>query len=309
MNVEGTAAATNTIVQFSSASASIGEGDGTYNITLSIANADATNATTVEVALTSGDAADINSYTTQTATFAAGSSADETVTLTITDDATYEGDETLTFTLQNVSGGNSAALGAQTTFDLTIMDNDPLPEATLPYSETFDTDLSGVYTYSVSGATKEWYYSSGVAVANGYNSGDVEEDWLILPSINLDNYTSEFINFDTEYSFGTDDANNYLKLMYSTDYAGTGDPTSATWTELSYTQPASSGTQTNSGNVDLKMTLTTPGCPVAQTFPGTVEATVSNVTGVNSCSVELVWEPPWTMECMSEAAKLQLGLI
>ncbi|MCB0497097.1 MAG: lamin tail domain-containing protein [Cyclobacteriaceae bacterium] len=251
VNVEGTAAATNTIVQFSSASASIGEGDGTYNITLSIANADATNATTVEVALTSGDAADINSYTTQTATFAAGSSADETVTLTITDDATYEGDETLTFTLQNVSGGNSAALGAQTTFDLTIMDNDPLPEATLPYSETFDTDLSGVYTYSVSGATKEWYYSSGVAVANGYNSGDVEEDWLILPSINLDNYTSEFINFDTEYSFGTDDANNYLKLMYSTDYAGTGDPTSATWTELSYTQPASSGTQTNSGNVDL----------------------------------------------------------
>lgn len=65
----------------------------------------------------------------------------------------------------------------------------------------------------------------------------------------------------------------------------------------------------DSGNVDLKMTLTTPGCPVAQTFPGTVEATVCNVVGVNSCSVELVWDPPWTMECMSEAAKLQLGLI
>lgn len=65
----------------------------------------------------------------------------------------------------------------------------------------------------------------------------------------------------------------------------------------------------DSANVDLKMTLTTPGCPVAQTFPGTVESTVCSVSGVNSCSVELVWDPPWTMESMTEAAKLQLGLI
>lgn len=62
-------------------------------------------------------------------------------------------------------------------------------------------------------------------------------------------------------------------------------------------------------NVDVKMTLTTPGCPVAQTFPGTVETAVCKVAEVNSCEVELVWDPPWTMECMTEAAKLQLGLI
>jgi FeS assembly SUF system protein len=61
-------------------------------------------------------------------------------------------------------------------------------------------------------------------------------------------------------------------------------------------------------NVDVKMTLTTPGCPVAQTFPGTVEQAVNSVEGVNDCIVELVWDPPWTQERMTEAAKLELGL-
>jgi FeS assembly SUF system protein len=63
------------------------------------------------------------------------------------------------------------------------------------------------------------------------------------------------------------------------------------------------------GNVDVDMTLTTPGCPVAVTFPGIVERAVCEVDTVNSCTVELVWDPPWTQECMTEAAKLQLGLI
>ncbi|WP_367605968.1 SUF system Fe-S cluster assembly protein [Legionella sp. W05-934-2] len=58
----------------------------------------------------------------------------------------------------------------------------------------------------------------------------------------------------------------------------------------------------------IKMTLTTPGCPVAQTFPGTVEQSVLSVEGVNECTVELVWDPPWTQDRMTEAAKLELGL-
>lgn len=62
-------------------------------------------------------------------------------------------------------------------------------------------------------------------------------------------------------------------------------------------------------NVHIQMTLTTPGCPVAATFPGTVEASVNEVAGVNSTTVELVWDPPWDREKMSEAAKLQLGLL
>ncbi len=61
-------------------------------------------------------------------------------------------------------------------------------------------------------------------------------------------------------------------------------------------------------HVDVKMTLTTPGCPVAQTFPGTVEQAVNKVEGVNDCTVELVWEPPWSQDRMTEAARLELGI-
>jgi FeS assembly SUF system protein len=63
------------------------------------------------------------------------------------------------------------------------------------------------------------------------------------------------------------------------------------------------------GRVKIDMTLTTPGCPVAQTFPGTVENVINQVTGVSETQVELVWDPPWSTETMSEAAKLQLGML
>jgi FeS assembly SUF system protein len=62
------------------------------------------------------------------------------------------------------------------------------------------------------------------------------------------------------------------------------------------------------GAVQLQMTLTAPGCPVAQTFPGTVENAVKAVPGVNAAHVELVWEPPWSREMMSEAARLDMGM-
>lgn len=63
------------------------------------------------------------------------------------------------------------------------------------------------------------------------------------------------------------------------------------------------------GAVHLRMTLTSPGCPVAQTFPATVEGAVRAVAGVTGASVELVWEPPWGPDRMTEAAKLQLGML
>ena len=62
------------------------------------------------------------------------------------------------------------------------------------------------------------------------------------------------------------------------------------------------------GAVEVDMTLTAPGCPVAQSFPGTVEATVRKVPGVTDARVELVWDPPWTQDRMTEAARLELGL-
>lgn len=63
------------------------------------------------------------------------------------------------------------------------------------------------------------------------------------------------------------------------------------------------------GEIAIRMTLTAPGCPVAGTLPGMVERAVETVDGVDRCTVELVWDPPWTKDRISEEAKLELGLL
>ena len=63
------------------------------------------------------------------------------------------------------------------------------------------------------------------------------------------------------------------------------------------------------GEVGIRMTLTSPACPVAGTLPIEVENKVAALPGVNNCEVEVVWDPPYSMEMMSEAARLQLGLL
>ncbi len=67
--------------------------------------------------------------------------------------------------------------------------------------------------------------------------------------------------------------------------------------------------QIEKGDAEIDMTLTTPGCPVAQSFPGMVESSIRKVPGVKSAKVELVWDPPWTQDQLTEEARLQLGLI
>ena len=63
----------------------------------------------------------------------------------------------------------------------------------------------------------------------------------------------------------------------------------------------------DTGVADIKMTLTAPSCPVAGILPGQVEATVRAVPGITDVKVELVWDPPWDRDKMSDAAKLSLG--
>jgi FeS assembly SUF system protein len=67
-------------------------------------------------------------------------------------------------------------------------------------------------------------------------------------------------------------------------------------------------TQITEGQVNIQMTLTSPGCPVAETFPQMVQDKVLTVPGVTGVKVELVWEPVWTKEMMSEIAKLELNM-
>jgi len=61
------------------------------------------------------------------------------------------------------------------------------------------------------------------------------------------------------------------------------------------------------GEIYVKMTLTSPMCPVAETLPVEVEEKVRTVEGVSSVTLDLVWDPPWHPDMMSEAAKLELN--
>jgi FeS assembly SUF system protein len=64
----------------------------------------------------------------------------------------------------------------------------------------------------------------------------------------------------------------------------------------------------DAGRVGIRMTLTAPNCPVAGTLPGEVERAVRAVPGVSGVKLELTFDPPWTKDRMSEAAKLTLGI-
>lgn len=63
------------------------------------------------------------------------------------------------------------------------------------------------------------------------------------------------------------------------------------------------------GAVRIQMTLTSPMCPAAEMLPGEVETKARGVDGVTSVALDLVWDPPWSPDKMSEAAKLELGMV
>ena len=65
----------------------------------------------------------------------------------------------------------------------------------------------------------------------------------------------------------------------------------------------------NEGNVVVKMTLTSPACPVAGSLPGEVQEKVFSIPEVKNVRVELIWTPPWDKDMMSDAAKLELGML
>ena len=66
---------------------------------------------------------------------------------------------------------------------------------------------------------------------------------------------------------------------------------------------------TEDGHAVVTMTLTTPHCPVAESMPGEVELRVGSVPGVGMAEVNLVWDPPWNPQLMSDEAKLELGML
>jgi len=140
---------------------------------------------------------------------------------------------------------------SSTSAELNYTVTDPAT-TTIPYYEDFSSGFGDIYTYDVSG-DDYWYVTSGYANINGYpNTDPIDEDWMILPSINFGNYSDEQLAFDAWWRYGNQDADNYLRLYYSTDYSGLGDPTGSTWIELSFTIPPVEETWTPT-TVDLSL--------------------------------------------------------
>lgn len=124
--LSGTQATTTPVtrVEFVSTTGTVTEGTATYTLTLSITNPSASAATSANVYITGGPAARINGFSNQTVTFPANSSANQTVTLTVTNNTNCEGTDNLSFGLQNITGGSSAIAGTNSTFALTVEDDD-----------------------------------------------------------------------------------------------------------------------------------------------------------------------------------------
>jgi hypothetical protein len=204
-----------TTIQFSPASATVNEDAGTITLNIRIQNHAAT-ATTADVVLISGTAADVNNYSTVPITFPASSSADQTVTLTITDDSIMEGTEQLVFALQNVSGGNSAAAGAYDTFALTIVDNDiPAPVATAATDITDDSftanwdAASGITDYELDLSTS----SSFASFVNGYEAYPVSATSLSISG--LTSNTVYYYRVRSVYNNGVSEDSNTIQLSTS----------------------------------------------------------------------------------------------
>ncbi|MBB4806073.1 hypothetical protein HNP38_001345 [Chryseobacterium defluvii] len=199
-----------TSVQFVSSSSSVSEGVGTTSVVLSITNPSAATATSVDVYISggTGSTADINNYTTQTVTFPAGSSANQTVTITVTDDSTIESDETIIFGLQNVTGGNnnSADISGNTSHTLTITNNDVITPIALgtwdttglpggtgnfgpsPWTGTPGTGVSTARVIREAGATQ-----TGSGSANSWGSDGLNATSQSAAETANDAWTFEFV--------------------------------------------------------------------------------------------------------------------
>ena len=128
------AEASPTSVYLDSSEGTVNEDGGSFSIIVSISDPSSENATVVDLVFTGSDSTDIGNFKSETVTFPAGSSESQTVNIPITDDSDAEGEEILTFELQNLSGGYQSSLGSPSTFNLTILDND-LGDFSFVYNE------------------------------------------------------------------------------------------------------------------------------------------------------------------------------
>ena len=220
-----------TRISFTEAELTVTENEGSINLSVGITNPSAQNATTVQVVLTAGDAADVGEYTTQTISFPAGSSSNQTVSISITDDFLVEGTETITFSLQQISGGTNAAVGTNGSFDLSITDNDGVSsviaiedfDASTPAwsndiaSQTFvDPDSSNQGLFIQTASANNPNFSGNTAFGRDLE-GEAGEPTLspftfTFGAVDVSAYEQVVLSFDY-HAFANADAGSYEVLL------------------------------------------------------------------------------------------------
>lgn len=154
-----------TMVRSTAASSTAAENLGTTSLSFSIINPHPTNATTVDLALTSGPAARINNYTTQTINFPGGSLANQSVVITLTDNGACDGDATEVFGLQNIAGGlGTPSIGTPSGHTLTVDDDETGAAPTV--AQFFDGGVGDNWPITVGAANQSANVGAGDTPAN-----------------------------------------------------------------------------------------------------------------------------------------------
>ena len=164
---------------------------------------------------------------------------------------------TFTFAVTNLAGINAAVVNTAEFSGTTQTGSSDATYTTLigiPYTQGFNTcPPAGWLIYSVA-SNHDWTCGYGNMEANGYGGDEASDDWLISPAFDFEQTDLETLTFDTWTRY-TDSGEPWpqVSVMYSTDYSGSGDPTTATWTELTgaILSPEDSQQWTPSGAVDV----------------------------------------------------------
>lgn len=141
--------------------------------------------------------------------------------------------------------------GIATTSQYSYIVNDNIYNIAILDELFTDCSTNGWLSYSVT-SNRNWQCGNGQDSINGYAGDAASNDWLISPQINLDNFHNERLSFMSKSQYI--DLNNYpaVKVKYSTNYSGSGNPTLATWTELPATfSDDNSNKWKSSGNIDI----------------------------------------------------------
>jgi hypothetical protein len=228
----------NTSVEFVVTGATVSEGVATYDVTVNISDFSATTATTVDVVLTDGDGTRINGFATQEVEFDANDGTPQTVTLTVTDNELCDGNEVLTFELQNIAGGQGTPfIGVVGTRTLTIEDDEVAedPLALDGDEETYDgftanwEEIIGATEYFLDVSTSPTFgnFSAGAsttetftAVGGGTSSSYSTRAWTGVDGVSWTAYkarTDQVITSSNDAITLENAANAYL---ISGDIAG-----------------------------------------------------------------------------------------